>query len=328
MRIRDLEVNPPVLLAPMAGVSNRAFRPIVRAQGAGLCITEMVSANALVHESAKSFWLMELDPGESPVGIQIAGSDPKVMAEAARRAEAEGADLIDINMGCPVPKVVKNGDGSALMKDLERAEAVAAAVVATVSVPVTVKIRAGWDEHTITAPDLGERLERVGVEAIAVHARTRSDQYMRPANWAYIKAVKERVRIPVIGNGDVKTPEDARRMLAETGADGVMIGRASFGDPWIFRRVVHFLATGTHLEPPTAEERAETARWHVDRMVEVKSEKIAIPEMRKQLAWYLKGTPQSSQYRAQCNRLTTRREAYELIDAWLDHARFEAPAWT
>lgn len=328
MRIGDLVIDPPVMLAPMAGVSNRAFRAIARSQGAGLCITEMVNANALTHGSAKSYWLMELDPGEYPVGIQIAGSDPIAMAEAAKEAERHNAQLIDINMGCPVAKVVKNGDGSALLKDIERATEVAARVVDAVNLPVTVKIRAGWDADSITGPDLAERLERVGVRALAVHARTREDQYMRPANWSYISMVKQRVGIPVIGNGDVETPEDAVRMLQETGADAVMIGRASFGDPWIFSRVAHYMETGQHLPPPTAEQRSILAREHLDRMVAIKGEKVAIPEMRKQLSWYLKGTPQSSRYRAECNKLSSHREAQALVDDWLAHAQYEAPSWT
>lgn len=328
MRIGDLVIDPPVMLAPMAGVSNRAFRAIARSQGAGLCITEMVNANALTHGSAKSYWLMELDPGEYPVGIQIAGSDPIAMAEAAKEAERHNAQLIDINMGCPVAKVVKNGDGSALLKDIERATEVAARVVDAVNLPVTVKIRAGWDADSITGPDLAERLERVGVRALAVHARTREDQYMRPANWSYISMVKQRVGIPVIGNGDVETPEDAVRMLKETGADAVMIGRASFGDPWIFSRVAHYMQTGQHLPPPTAEQRSILAREHLDRMVAIKGEKVAIPEMRKQLSWYLKGTPQSSRYRAECNKLSSHREAQALVDDWLAHAQYEAPSWT
>lgn len=328
MRIGDLVIDPPVMLAPMAGVSNRAFRAIARSQGAGLCITEMVNANALTHGSAKSYWLMELDPGEYPVGIQIAGSDPIAMAEAAKEAERHNAQLIDINMGCPVAKVVKNGDGSALLKDIERATEVAARVVDAVNLPVTVKIRAGWDADSITGPDLAERLERVGVRALAVHARTREDQYMRPANWSYISMVKQRVGIPVIGNGDVETPEDAVRMLQKTGADAVMIGRASFGDPWIFSRVAHYMETGQHLPPPTAEQRSILAREHLDRMVAIKGEKVAIPEMRKQLSWYLKGTPQSSRYRAECNKLSSHREAQALVDDWLAHAQYEAPSWT
>lgn len=328
MRIGEVVIDPPVMLAPMAGVSNRAFRAIARSQGAGLCITEMVNANALTHGSAKSYWLMELDPGEYPVGIQIAGSDPVAMAEAAKEAERHNAQLIDINMGCPVAKVVKNGDGSALLKDIERATEVAARVVDAVNLPVTVKIRAGWDADSITGPDLAERLERVGVQAVAVHARTREDQYMRPANWSYISMVKQRVGIPVIGNGDVETPEDAVRMLQETGADAVMIGRASFGDPWIFSRVAHYMETGQHLPPPTAEQRSILACEHLDRMVAIKGEKVAIPEMRKQLSWYLKGTPQSSRYRAECNKLTSHREALALVDDWLAHAQYEAPSWT
>ena len=328
MKIGDIVIDPPILLAPMAGVSNRAFRAISRSQGASLCTTEMVNANALAHQSAKSYWLMELDPGETPVGIQIAGSEPDLMAAAAQEAEKNGADVVDINMGCPVKKVVSNGDGSALLNNEDLAVDVVRAVVEAVRVPVTVKMRAGWDHDAITAPRLAERFQNAGAKAIALHARTRSDQYVRPANWDFIRQVRERIQIPLIGNGDVQTPEDAARMLETTGADAVMVGRASFGDPWIFRRITHYLATGEHLEPPDAQERARMARWHLERMVEIKGEQVALPEMRKQLAWYLKGTPGSAEFRKRTQTLKLKAEAETLIAEWLDHARNEELTWT
>lgn len=327
VQIGSIIIDPPVLLAPMAGVSNRAFRALARRQGATLCTTEMVNANALLHQSAKSYWLMELDPGETPVGIQIAGSDPETMAMAAQEAERHGADLIDINMGCPVAKVVKNGDGSALLTDELAAVAVVEAVVRSVKVPVTVKMRAGWDHDSITAPHLAERFQDVGVKAVALHARTRSDQYLRPANWDFIRQVKERVTIPVIGNGDVETPEDAARMLEQTGADAVMIGRASFGDPWIFKRIVQYLETGKHMAPPDAQERAAMGLQHLHRMVDIKGESVALPEMRKQLAWYLKGTPGSAEFRQRCNKLSTVEQAEELVQTWLIHAQGQSLSW-
>ncbi len=327
MDIGSISIDPPVMLAPMAGVSNRAFRALARKQGATLCITEMVNANALLHNSAKSYWLMEIDPGESPVGIQLAGSDPDAMAEAAIAAANQGAHLIDINMGCPVPKVVKNGAGSALLNDVDGAVRVVQTVVQSVDIPVTVKMRAGWDDSHITAPQLAEAFERVGAQAIFLHARTREDQYRRPANWQYVKRVKERVSIPVVGNGDIETPQDAVHMLERTGADGVMIGRASFGDPWVFQRITHFLLKGQPLPAPSAEERAEMALWHVRRMVEIKGESTGIAEMRKQLAWYLKGTPGSAAYRVQCTKITTEQDARILVAQWLDHARNEALSW-
>lgn len=312
----------------MAGVSNRAFRAISRSQGASLCTTEMVNANALAHRSAKSYWLMELDPGETPVGIQIAGSDPDLMAEAAIQAEQHGADLVDINMGCPVKKVVQNGDGSALLNDEDRAVAVVKAVVESVAIPVSVKMRAGWDHASITAPRLAERFEQVGAQAIALHARTRSDQYVGPANWEYIRQVRERISIPLIGNGDVDTAEDAARMMETTGADAVMVGRASLGDPWIFRRIAHFWNTGQQLPPPDAQERARMALWHLDRMVEIKGEPVAIPEMRKQLAWYLKGTAGSAEFRKRTQTLTRKADAIALVQEWLEHARDQELTWT
>jgi nifR3 family TIM-barrel protein len=328
MKIGDIVIDPPILLAPMAGVSNRAFRAIARSQGATLCTTEMVNAKALAYHSAKSYWLMELDPGETPVGIQIAGSDPDLMAQAAVEAQRYGADVVDINMGCPVRKVVNNGDGSALLTDEETAVRVVKAVVEAVKVPVTVKMRAGWDHNAITAPRLAERFEAVGVQAIALHARTRSDQYVRPADWNFIRQVRERIAIPLIGNGDVETPQDAARMLAVTGADAVMVGRASFGDPWIFRRIAHYLHNGQELSPPTAQERARMALWHLERMVTIKGEAVAIPEMRKQLGWYLKGTPGSAEYRRRAQTLTLKAEAEALVQEWLDHARNEELSWT
>ncbi len=328
MNIGNLAIDPPVLLAPMAGVSNRVFRAISRSQGATLCTTEMVNANALAHKSAKSYWLMELDPNETPVGIQIAGSDPDIMAAAAWEAERHGADLVDINMGCPVKKVVQNGDGSALLNDEALAVRIVKAVVQAVKIPVTVKMRAGWDHNSITAPYLAEKFQEVGVKAIGLHARTRSDQYVGPANWEYINQVRERLTIPLIGNGDVKTPEDARRMLESTGADAVMIGRASFGDPWIFRRIAHFLATGDNLPAPDADERAKMALWHLNRMVEIKGEAVAIAEMRKQLAWYLKGTPDSGEFRRRAQTLTTKVQAESLVSEWKHHARDRELTWS
>lgn len=327
MQIGSIHVDPPVLLAPMAGVSNRAFRALARSQGATLCTTEMVNANALLHRSAKSYWLMELDPGETPVGIQIAGSDPEIMAQAAREAQAHGADVVDINMGCPVNKVVKNGDGSALLTDVQRAQDVARAVVEAVSVPVTVKMRAGWDQHSITAPQLVRSLEAVGVAAVAIHARTRADQYVGPADWEYIRQVKAATGLPVIGNGDVRTPQEAVRMLDTTGCDAVMIGRASFGDPWIFQRIVHFMVKGEELPPPQAQARAAMALLHLQRMVDIKGEAVAIPEMRKQLAWYLKGTAGSAQFRARCYQLKTHSQARELVEEWVDHAQETVLEW-
>ena len=327
MQIGSVLIDPPVILAPMAGVSNLAYRAIAREQGARLCITEMVNANALMHKSAKSFRLMELDPGETPVGIQIAGSDPTLMAEAAWQAQQQGADLIDINMGCPVPKVIKNGDGSALLNDRDKAISVVKEVVSRVSVPVTVKMRAGWDHTSITAPALAEAFERVGVKAIFVHARTRDDLYARPANWEFIRQVKEHVGIPVVGNGDIKTPQDAVKMMEMTGADGVMIGRSSFGDPWIFKRMSEFMETGRHLAPPGASERAEMARFHLRRLVSVKGEAVGIRQMRQQLTWYLHGTPESNVFRNRCYSLNTLEEAENLILEWMDHAQNEELSW-
>jgi len=294
-----LTIDPPLVLAPMAGVTNHAFRLMCKENGGcGLVTSEMVSAYALRHGHARTRAMLDWTEEERPVAVQIFGADPKVVAEGARIVEEAGADIIEINMGCPASKVVKTGAGAALLKDLPRAEAMISAVVRAVRVPVTVKTRKGWDGCEETAVEVARMVEGSGGGGIAVHGRTAGEGYSGPADWDVIRRVKEAVSIPVIGNGDVRTPEHARRMFDETGCDGVMIGRAALGNPWVFRRVHAYLRTGTNLPEPGFDERTEAARRHVRLLVECLGEARAVKEMRGHIAWYVRGAPGAAAIRA------------------------------
>lgn len=307
-----------MVLAPMAGVGNLAFRLLCREQGAAMVCSEFVSARALVMGNRRSFEMLRIHPDEHPVSIQIFGSEPDEAAEAARQVEEAGADLVDFNMGCPVPKVLKAQAGVALMREPERAAAILGAMVRAVSIPVTVKMRAGWDEEKINVVDLARRLEDVGVAAIAVHGRTRSQGRSGPVHWEWIRAVKEALSIPVIGNGGLFAPQDVERMLRETGCDGAMIARGALGNPWIFGRTLHYLRTGELLPEPTPAQRVEMARRHLRLLADLKGEKLASLQMREHAPHYLKGFPGATNLRARIVRAGSLAEYDRIFDQVLD----------
>ncbi len=321
LRIGPVTFESPFLLAPLAGVSDSPFRRLAREQGAAAVFTEMVSSDGLVRGQRATFDYLAFAPEERPIGIQLFGSDPAVMAEAARvlceLPEARRPDLIDINMGCPVRKVVNRCAGAALLQDVPRIQAIVSAMRAASTLPVTAKIRLGWDGSSTNVVEVSRALEDAGAAAVAIHARTRSEKFEGLAHWDLIGAAKRAVGIPVIGNGDVRGPEDALRMLETTGCDGVMIGRAAFGDPWVFRRLRAFHERGERLPPPTATERLEAGVRHLRMLVEAVGPASAAREMRKHVAWYIKGLPHSARVREQVNQTGSVDEMVALLHAYL-----------
>jgi tRNA-dihydrouridine synthase B len=287
--IGAVRMENPLVLAPMAGVCDAPFRLICREMGCALTYTEMVSGMALVHANTRTMEMLAISEDDHPIAVQLFGSDPGVMARAAVMVEQKGADIIDINMGCPVPKIVKNREGSALMRDPERAWAIVRAVRKEVRVPVTVKIRKGWDDYSVNAVGFAEGCVEAGADGIAVHGRTREQGYSGEADWHIIAQVADALDVPVIGNGDVTCAEDALEIMEQTGCVGVMIGRGALGNPWIFRECLHYLDTGELLPEPELYERVSMALRHLDDAVEFKGERVAVREMRKHLAWYIRG---------------------------------------
>jgi tRNA-dihydrouridine synthase B len=320
-RIGDVAMDSPFVLAPLAGVSDSPFRRLAREQGASAVYTEMVSSDGLVRGSQNTFDCCAFEPEERPIGIQVFGSDPAVMADAARVLSDLPAerrpDMIDINMGCPVRKVVNRCAGAALLQDVPRIVAIVERMAGASSLPVTAKVRLGWDGNSRNVVDVCLALEGAGARAVAIHARTRAEKFEGHAHWEMIAEAKRAVGIPVIGNGDVRDAESAVRMLAETGCDGVMLGRAAFGDPWVFRRIRALVERGESLPPPSAAERLEAGVRHLAMMEATVGPEHAAREMRKHVAWYIKGLPNSARVREQVNRTRTAAEMADLLRAYL-----------
>ena len=316
LQIGDVILKNNVILAPMAGVTDLPFRLLCKEQGAGLLCMEMVSAKAIYYNNKNTETLMQIEPEERPVSLQLFGSDPVIMSEMAKRIEDRPFDILDINMGCPVPKVVNNGEGSALMKNPGLVRKIVTSVSKAIKKPLTVKIRKGFDENNINAVEIAKIIEDSGAAAVAVHGRTRQQYYSGKADWDIIRQVKEAVSIPVIGNGDVDSPQKAKQMLEETGCDGVMVGRAAEGNPWIFREISHYLDTGELLPRPSLEEVKEMILRHASLQLEYKGEYTGMREMRKHVAWYTAGFPHSARLRGAVNEIESMEQLMVLLDAW------------
>lgn len=319
MKIGNVTVDGNLVLGPMAGVTDLPFRLLCKEQGADLIYTEMVSAKGIMYGNKNTNVLLEVEERERPVALQLFGSDPKIMSEQAKRIEHRNFDIIDINMGCPVPKVVNNGEGSALMNNPRLVGEIVSAMTRILEKPVTVKIRKGFGAGDANAPEIAKVIEQSGAAAIAVHGRTREQYYSGEADWDIIRKVKESVSIPVIGNGDLFTPQDAKRMLEKTGCDAVMFARGVRGNPWLFHQTKVFLETGEVPEKPSIHQVIETILRHADMQVAYKGEFIGLREMRKHVAWYMTGYPQSAKLRGKINEMEDMEALKGLLEEYADH---------
>lgn len=317
MKIGNVELKNNIFLAPMAGVTDMPFRVLCKEQECGLVYTEMVSAKGMHYDDDKSNKLTLMHEIEKPGAVQIFGSDPKIMAEVAEKLNASDAAIIDINMGCPAPKITKNGEGSALMKNPELIAEIIRAVVAVSHKPVTVKIRKGWDDSRINAVEIARIAEENGAGAVAVHGRTREQYYSGKADWDIIRQVKEAVSIPVIGNGDVTGPKEAQKLFEETRCDAIMVGRGAQGNPWIFKKIVRFLEDGTIIPDPSPEEKIETIIRHMNMLIDLKGERTGILEMRSHIAWYIKGMRDAAYTKQKIFQMTDKEEIISLLKSFL-----------
>ncbi|AJP13334.1 TPA: tRNA dihydrouridine synthase DusB [Clostridioides difficile] len=318
MKIGNLELKNKVFLSPMAGVTDLPFRLICKEQGCGLLYTEMINGKALCYDDENTKKMLKIEEEEHPVAVQIFGSEPEFMGRAAEIMNDYSNEILDINMGCPAPKVVKNGDGSALMKNPKLAEEVLRAVVKNSKKPVTLKIRKGWDDNSVNAVEIAKIAEDCGISALAIHGRTREQFYTGKADWDIIAEIKKNLSIPVIGNGDVFTIEDSINMLDKTGCDAIMIGRGAQGNPWIFKRINHYMNTGEILPEPTLNEKISTAIKHLKLAVEEHGEYVAVREMRKHIAWYLKGLRNSAKLRDEINKIEDYQEVVSKLEYYME----------
>jgi tRNA-dihydrouridine synthase B len=316
LKIGSLELKNPVISAPMSGITDKAFRLLAEEFGCGMTYTEMISVNALAYDNERTRKMFNLNREKGPTCVQIFGSNPDRMAFAAEEVQSAGADVVDINMGCPAPKVVKNQEGCALMKDLPLAEKIIKAVVRSVKIPVTVKMRKGWDENSINAVELARIAELSGVATVTVHGRTRNQYYTGKADWEIIAKVKKAVSIPVIGNGDIIEPSDAIAMMSQTGCDGIMIGRGAMGNPWLFLRTVHLLEIGSLVPGPGFLDKIEMARRHLKMVEAFKGEDKAVREMRKHISWYLKGLRDAAKVRELINKARTIKDIEKILERY------------
>lgn len=317
MKIGNIEIENCLALGPMAGVTDLPFRLLCKEMGCNMLYTEMVSAKAILYKNKNTKELLNIDKNEHPVGVQLFGSDPDIMAQIAAQVEEGECDFIDINMGCPVPKIVNNGEGSALLKQPKLVEEILTKMVKAVNKPVTVKIRKGFENGTVYAVEIAKIAESCGVSAIAVHGRTREQYYSGKADWDVIKDVKKAVKIPVIGNGDIFSAEDAKAMKEYTGCDGLMVARGARGNPWIFREIKEYLENGNVIDKPTINDIREMIIRHAKMLVNYKGEYTGIREMRKHITWYTAGLPHSAELRRMCNQIETMENLVETVNAKL-----------